>query len=190
LKVFRDFMSDVAGFSSETYSVTLPPFPNGDPELPWGIDLDVEKLGLLNVATVLSAYPLESDDLTLIREEQGVWIYQNEKIRPRAWVQVTQALSDRTWRAVESIEWTPNRITIEAEGPGVLVLSEISYPGWQVTVDGTEDELHSADAVLRSVLLSSGKHEVEFQFRPWTVYAGIGTTLIALLLLIGIWIRK
>lgn len=190
LKAFRNFMANATGFSSEKYSVTLPPFPNGDPKEPWGIEIDSLKLGQLNVAYVISEYPIESIDLTLMEKDQAVYIYQNELARPRAWIQNSQDLSDQVWQEIDSIMWTPNRIEITAKGPGTLVLSEIVYPGWKVTVDGTKAELRAMDNLLRSVNLSSGNHEVVFSFQPWTVYLGGGITLVTLLALIGIWMRR
>jgi len=70
------------------------------------------------------------------------------------------------------------------------MLSEIAYPGWKVTVDGTKAELYAVDNLLRSVNLSPGNHEVVFSFQPWTVYLGSGITLFTLLALIGIWMRR
>jgi hypothetical protein len=190
LKAFRNFMADATGFSREKYSVTLPPFPNGDPYRTWGIEIDSMKLGQLNVAYVLSEYPIEAIDLTLLERDEGVYIYENELVRPRAWVQDSQDLSNPKWRNVDSIMWTPNQITIKASGPGTLVLSEIAYPGWKVAVDGTDDELHVLDNLLRSVNLSEGVHEVVFCYEPWMVYLGGAITLVTLLALIGIWMRR
>jgi hypothetical protein len=190
LETFRNFMAGATGFSPGEYSVTLPPFPSGDPNQPWDIEIDAMKLGQLNVTRILSAYPIESMDLTLMGEDQGVYIYQNKLARPRAWIQDSQDLTNPDWQAIDSIVWTPNKITIKAHGPGILVLSEIAYPGWKVAVDGTNAELHALDDLLRSVNLSPGVHEVVFYFQPWTVYLGSIITLITLLALIGIWIRR
>lgn len=190
LEAFRNFMANATGFSSKNYSVTLPPFPNGEPKEPWGIEIDSLKLGQLNVAYVISEYPIESVDLTLMEKDQAVFIYQNELARPRAWIQNSQDLSNQVWQEIDSIMWMPNRITIKAIGPGTLVLSEIAYPGWKVTVDGTKAELHAMDNLLRSVNLIPGNHEVVFSFQPWTVYLGGGITLVTLLALIGIWMRR
>jgi hypothetical protein len=190
LETFRNFVADATGFSTEKYSVTLPPFPNGDPNHPWDIEIDAMKLGQLNVAYILSDYPVESIDLALLENDQGGYIYRNELARPRAWIQDSQDLSNPEWQAIDSILWTPNQITIKAKGPGTLVLSEIAYPGWKVAIDGTNVKLHEMDDLFRSVDLSPGVHEVVFCFQPWTVYLGSVITLITLLALIGIWIRR
>jgi uncharacterized membrane protein YfhO len=129
-------------------------------------------------------------DLTLIEKDREVYIYQNELARPRAWIQDSQNLSNTEWQTIDSIMRTPNQITIIANGPGTLVLSEIAYPGWKVAVDGTKAELDVVDNLFRSVNLGPGNHEVEFSFQPWTVYFGGGITLVTLLVLIGIWMRR
>jgi uncharacterized membrane protein YfhO len=125
-----------------------------------------------------------------MEEYEGVYIYQNELTRPRAWIQDSQDLADPNWRNIDSIVRTPNRITITAKGSGTLVLSELAYPGWKVTIDGTKAELYTMDTLLRSVNLGPGVHEVEFIFQPWTVYLGGGISLVTLLALIGIWMRR
>jgi hypothetical protein len=190
LRAFRNFMADAVNFPPVGYSVTLPPYPTGDPSQPWGVEIDAGKLGQLNVAYILSEYPVESIDLTLMENNQGVYLYQNELVQPRGWIQDALDLSSTTWRAIDSLTWSPNRITVQAEGPGTLVLSEIAYPGWKVTVDGTKAEWQAADNLLRAVVLSTGDHEVVFSFQPWTVYLGCGITLIFLLALVGVWMRR
>jgi hypothetical protein len=190
LKVFRNFMAAAINFSPVGYSVTLPPYPTGDPRQPWGVEIDAQKLGQLNVAYILSEYPIESIDLTLMETDQGVYLYRNEWVRPRAWIQDAPDLSSTTWRSIDSFTWSPNRITVQAEGPGTLILSEIAYPGWKVTVDGTKVEWQAVDNLLRGVILPTGDHEVVFSFQPWTVYLGCGITLVFLLALVGVWTRR
>lgn len=52
---------------------------------------------------------------------------------------------------------------------GVLVFSEIYYPGWSCTVDGKPVELGRVDYVLRAIHIGEGEHEVEMLFRPQSV---------------------
>ena len=88
-------------------------------------------------------------------------------------------------------QYAPNRIayTVESEKGGLLVFSEVYYPGWQATVDGQPAELGRVNYVLRAMKVSAGKHEVVLEFRPASVsttntVAYIAIALI-LLLLIG-----
>jgi hypothetical protein len=55
-----------------------------------------------------------------------------------------------------------------------LVLSDIYYPGWKVTVDGMPTHLFQADYVLRGVQLPAGNHTVRFEFKPITFAIGAG----------------
>ncbi len=49
---------------------------------------------------------------------------------------------------------------------GVVVFSEIFYPGWQAKVDGETAEIACADYILRAVKVGPGKHKVDFVFDP------------------------
>jgi uncharacterized membrane protein YfhO len=66
------------------------------------------------------------------------------------------------------------RITIRAEMAckGLLVLNQTFYPGWQVLVDGRPARIEEADGALQSVVVDPGTHQVDFRYRPWTVYFG------------------
>jgi hypothetical protein len=80
---------------------------------------------------------------------------------------------------------SPNRVVVQAtlDTPGLLVLSEIWYPGWQARDNGHPAPIVRTDAILRGVYLEAGTHTVEFLYRPWTVQAGLtvsGATALAL----------
>ncbi len=87
------------------------------------------------------------------------------------------------------IDWiarSPEHLSLRAtaDAPCVLVLSEIAYPGWQATVDGTAAPILTADGVLRGIALAEGEHTVELAFRPLSVTLGLvvsGATLAAVL---------
>ena len=52
---------------------------------------------------------------------------------------------------------------------GVLVFSEIYYPGWTATVDGKPAELGRVNYVLRALKVEPGQHKVELAFFPKSV---------------------
>ena len=187
LRAYRDTMAQALHFSTADYFVTLPPYFVGDPLEPWEIDLDIEQLEILNIRTILSDYELKAEGLQFEGQMGEVYIYNIPGARPRVWV---EGRSDSGWAPVESMLWTPNRITVHASGPGTLVLSEIAYPGWQVTVDGERGQVETIDGLLRGVPLSVGQHEVVFTFRPTTVYVGLVISLLGIILLGILWIRK
>lgn len=185
LDAYVSFLSEATGIVMDAYSVTVPPFPSGDPAEPIAFELDTELLGRLNVAWILSDYPLDSADILFETQVDDVWMYTNPDVRPRAWVE--EAGGSGTWWDVEAIEWSPNRIDITARGPGRLVLSEIRYPGWSILVDGFEADPVEDEGPLRSVDLEDGIHTVQFLFRPVAVYLGVGLMLSGLAVLVWLW---
>ena len=189
LASYRDFMSESLGFSAEGYSVTLPPFPNGDPTTKWPVSLDPERLGLLNVTHVVSDFPLQADGLVLDTRQQGAYVYRNAHVRPRAWLQPSRDATQE-WSPIERIELSVDAIQIRARGPETLVVSEVSYPGWRATIDGRMAPITTVYGLLMSVDVPEGAHDVVLEFRPAGVYVGGGVTLLTLLALAGLWSRR
>ena len=60
-----------------------------------------------------------------------------------------------------------SRIRCELERPGFLVVSETSYPGQRVTLDGHAVEPFLANGIAIGLALERGSHEVVVEFRPW-----------------------
>ncbi|HWP65566.1 MAG TPA: hypothetical protein VNO26_06625 [Candidatus Limnocylindria bacterium] len=78
------------------------------------------------------------------------------------------------------------RITTDAPCPAYLVLADTNLPGWSATLDGSEVPILTADFVFRAVRVPAGRHEVVFRYAPWTVPAGIATSLMGLVVAVGI----
>ncbi len=142
---------------------------------------DPKLLGLLNVSFVASAFDLPVKGLEIVARFGETQIYTNTLVLPRAWVQPEGTQIGDHIQPAEIVTWSPNRIEVIAEGPGSLILSEITYPGWQVWVDGQRKEIQIAEGLLRSIDIDSGKHAVTFIFRPISLYFGITFFLIGIL---------
>lgn len=85
-----------------------------------------------------------------------------------------------------------NSVTIRAALPvdGYLVLLDTWYPGWQVMVDGDQALIHPANLAFRAVPLSSGEHEVVFEYRPFSFWLGVLITGFTWLLLSGLLVGR
>jgi hypothetical protein len=77
------------------------------------------------------------------------------------------------------------RVSTEANRAAVLILAETHYDGWEVTVDGEPAELLRVDHALRGVVVPGGRHDVVFRFRPPDLYAGLWTSILASLSVLG-----
>ncbi|MBO4607831.1 MAG: YfhO family protein [Prevotella sp.] len=67
--------------------------------------------------------------------------------------------------------YQPNNLkyTVESSKGGVVVFSEIYYPGWTATVDGQPAEIGRVNYILRALKVEPGKHEVVLDFHPKSV---------------------
>lgn len=79
------------------------------------------------------------------------------------------------------------RIVIDASAPdrSLLVLTDDSYPGWTVTVDGHPATVHRVDYLLRGVSLGPGHHTIVFRYQPVSWRVGWIISLCALLGVLG-----
>ncbi len=57
-------------------------------------------------------------------------------------------------------------ISIAAPGDGILLLNEVSYPGWRVTIDGVPAKALRANYLLRASVVGPGVHTVRWQYEP------------------------
>jgi hypothetical protein len=76
--------------------------------------------------------------------------------------------------------------------PGIFVASESAYPGWEATVDGHSVRWITADYVLRGVELDAGRHQVSFEYRPWSFRLGamLSAAGLAGILFASLWRRN
>jgi hypothetical protein len=55
---------------------------------------------------------------------------------------------------------------VRMDRAGLVVFSEILYPGWKAWVDGQPAALLNADHSFRALVLNPGDHQVDFRFEP------------------------
>ena len=95
--------------------------------------------------------------------------------------------------SVNLIAYEPNELKYDVKSAkgGVLVFSEIYYPGWTATVDGQPVDVGRVNYVLRALQLKPGNHLVVLQFMPKSVdttetiaYIAYGVLLLVILLVV------
>ncbi len=89
--------------------------------------------------------------------------------------------------------YEPNHLKYDVQSGqgGVVVFSEVYYPGWTATVDGQPAELGRVDYLLRALKVSPGNHQVELMFYPQSInttetmaYVAYAVLILALLLVV------
>jgi hypothetical protein len=103
--------------------------------------------------------------------------------------------SDNTANVVKSpeicqiVHEDPQRIVIQAElnEPGLLVLADTWYPGWQAVIQSEAGvraaPIYRTNRVLRGVWLEAGQQTVEFRYRPSSFYIGAAISGVSWLVL-------
>ena len=86
-------------------------------------------------------------------------------------IQLGEAVEQDSVSRVIIKTYEPNELTYEVNSGkgGVVVFSEIYYPGWTATIDGQPAELGRVNYILRALNVKPGKHDVVLTFKPKSV---------------------
>lgn len=105
------------------------------------------------------------------------------------------AVADTT-ATVTLTKYEPNQLEydVKSDKGGVVVFSEIYYPGWTATIDGQPASLGRVNYILRAMNVPSGQHKVVLSFFPKSVditetIAYVAFGLLIVMLLVVCWIE-
>ena len=109
---------------------------------------------------------------------------------------ISDKISQDSLRSIQLVSYEPNKLVYSTQSSqdGVVVFSEIYYPGWNVTIDGEKAVCGRADYILRAMNVPSGKHEIVFDFHPKTLkvtetIASISLVLLLMLLIAVVYVN-
>ena len=87
---------------------------------------------------------------------------------------LSRAEPDPSETATVTLE-EPQRVELTAvlRSPGLVVVSDIYYPGWTLTVDGHPAEILRTNRAMRGVALPAGTHRLVFRYDPLSFRLGI-----------------
>ncbi|MEE8466832.1 MAG: hypothetical protein V3T22_00155, partial [Planctomycetota bacterium] len=89
--------------------------------------------------------------------------------------------------------WHPGQLVVQRPSPtrldvqvrdssgGWLVMYDRWYPGWKVTVNGTDAVLRRAQGLVRAVRIPAGDSLVRTKYEPWSLRYGAALSLLAVL---------
>ena len=97
-----------------------------------------------------------------------------------------QAKVNDSTAIVKLDKYEPNNLqyTVNSKNGGVVVFSEIYYPGWTATIDGQPAELGRVNYILRAVSVKPGKHTVVLDFHPTSISTTETIAYIAIVILL------
>ena len=64
--------------------------------------------------------------------------------------------------------YDPQRVemTAQLDKPGMVILADVFYSGWKLTVDGEPQEVVRANRMMRGALVPSGVHKLVYRYEP------------------------
>lgn len=88
-------------------------------------------------------------------------------------------------------KYMPLEIELETEAKkdGLLVMSDVYYPGWSAWVDGKKTKILRANYVFRTIPLTSGLHKVRLKYSSLSVKVGLIFFCVTSLILVAIFLR-
>lgn len=160
--------------------------PGPDPALPaWIVRKVDENPDALPRAYFVSDWRVLPRSTALARVSDGDFDFHRSVILEREPEKLELAGSPAPVRPATIVAYAPERVEIEveAERPGLLVLSDSFFPGWQAWVDDAESEILRANGLFRAVVVSAGAHRVRFEYRPASFRRGAALSAVSLVLL-------
>ncbi len=177
-------LPSVLGAAATPVYLTFGPAAYVDPQLTMPRDESSEQIAWLQragVTHVLSFEPLKGGLWPVAIVWQGYDPMFNPAIARREPLYLFKLLDSRgrvAWADPESkgtakvVELTANRVQIEADSEtgGKLILTDLMYPGWEVSIDEVPADAETFESMFRAVQVPAGKHEVAWTYRPRGIY--------------------
>jgi hypothetical protein len=87
-----------------------------------------------------------------------------------------------TAKAASIVVYDSQRVAIRVnlERPGLVMLTDSDYPGWNAYLDGRRVPILATNYLFRGVLAPAGTHEIEFHYEPRSYLYGGLISLLAL----------
>ncbi len=124
----------------------------------------------------------------ILYQDDELWHVEGRKVhdsRALAWLEVdpgermsiARALSGADHDPAESISidrYEPQRVELTAHlrSPGLVVLADVFYPGWDLTIDGVPTRVLRANRAMRGALVPAGTHRLVYNYRPRSLLVG------------------
>ena len=94
------------------------------------------------------------------------WIDQADQNRVRPFM--TGKVRPGSSEKVVIDTYDPQRVemTAQLDKPGMVILADVFYSGWKLTVDGEPQEVVRANRMMRGALVPSGVHKLVYRYEP------------------------
>ena len=82
----------------------------------------------------------------------------------------------------------PQRVELHAtlERPGLVILADAYYPGWNLTIDGQIAPIYRTNRLMRGAAVKAGQHALVYTYNPASVRIGAMLSIAGLIALAGL----
>ena len=148
----------------------------------------------LNASASLSLDARNRSMLEMIYADDPIWHdARMSTFDPRAftWVdrvhetELAPYLSGSPPRATETVKVTyptPQRAELEVslESPGLVILADVYYPGWELTIDGKPAPIYRVNRLMRGAAVPPGTHHLVYSYAPQSFRIGAVLSILGL----------
>lgn len=114
---------------------------------------------------------------------EPIYLYRRAAPSYRAFIETSSGQAPATITRYEANEV---EIQVNTSESGQVVLRDLMFPGWQVTVDGEPAQEKRCDRLFRSVDVSAGQRTIVWTYSPASLKFGLGTSAAAILILLAV----
>jgi hypothetical protein len=109
---------------------------------------------------------------TVFDPREMAWLDKDKEVELSAYLSNTVPQPSEQPRITR---YEPQRIEIDVDlqRPGLVVLADIFYPGWTLTIDDQPAPIYRANRMMRGAAVHSGKHHLVFTYRPQSFRIGL-----------------
>jgi hypothetical protein len=82
----------------------------------------------------------------------------------------------------------PQHVVLDCrlETPGMVILSDVYYPGWELTIDDKPAPIYRANRLMRGAAVPAGTHRLVYSFRPLSFRLGLALSVVSILVSCGL----
>jgi hypothetical protein len=127
--------------------------------------------------------PVWKDPTRAVYDPREVaWVEQEDRDRLAHFI---RGFSREPSEAATVTRLEADRVEVEANlrRPGLVVLAEVYYPGWTLTIDGKPAAVYRVNRAMRGVAVEAGRHHLVYTFLPRSFRVGLACSAAGLVLL-------
>jgi Bacterial membrane protein YfhO len=127
----------------------------------------------------------------ILYQDDALWHDPTRRVydpRRLAWIETDDATALASFlsrtapgpsETVAVSRYEPRRVELRAhlDRPGLVILADVFYPGWTLTIDGRPAPILRANRLMRGAAVGAGTHRLVYSYRPVSFRLGVLVSL-------------